>query len=146
MQIFLDYLLKKYEKEIYNLKIKIEDFKTLEHSTSSINCLFLTLIVKEFKPKRILEIGTFVGKSTYSISLACEENKQEYCIDTIDNKNNINHKRFEFNSNINFYIGHSSEILKKKKIEYDLVFIDGNLDFLTTSYLVKLCNKHENSN
>ena len=140
MQKYLDYLSEKYKDQLNILKKKIESFPTLKNSTSTEDCLFLSLVTKEIKPKRILEIGTFVGRSTYALNIACEQNNQNYLIDTIDIKNNINHHRFKLNKNIKFHIGHSREILKKFKNIYDLIFIDGNLDFETTKSLMELCS------
>jgi predicted O-methyltransferase YrrM len=47
------------------LKKKIQIFPNLECSTSDADCFFLALLVKKFRQINIIEIGTFVGKSTY---------------------------------------------------------------------------------
>jgi len=45
-----------------------EDWPDLSKTTSNEDCKFLKGLCQEFNPKKILEIGTFVGKSTYAMA------------------------------------------------------------------------------
>ena len=46
----------------------IKDWPDLSKSTSNEDCYFLKKMCEEYKPKKILEIGTFVGKSAYAMA------------------------------------------------------------------------------
>jgi len=84
-------------------------------------------ILKEAKPKKILEIGTAVGYSAIRFSEYLEENGY---IDTIERdeqrveeaKENI--KALNLENKINIYEGDALEILPTLTGPYDMVFID----------------------
>jgi hypothetical protein len=46
----------------------IKEWPDLTKSTSNEDCYFLKKMCEEYKPKKILEIGTFVGKSAYAMA------------------------------------------------------------------------------
>ena len=83
-------------------------------------------ILKEEKPKRILEIGTAVG---YSASCFVKY-AEDAIVDTIEldeerAKQAIeNVKKIGVDKNINIMIGNAVEILPTLSNEYDIVFID----------------------
>ena len=56
------------QKEIIKHNEKLGDIKRMQISISQ--CHFLHLLIKSSKIKKILEIGTFTGLSTLSMSLA----------------------------------------------------------------------------
>lgn len=70
--------------EFREIQAKINAFPTVKSSTSNNDNYFLALLIKKFRPTSILEIGTYVGKSAYSMAIACESNGLTYTIDTID--------------------------------------------------------------
>jgi len=84
-------------------------------------------ILKEIKPKKILEIGTAVGYSAMCFSEYLQEGGK---IDTIERdeerikeaKENI--KKVEVEEKINILEGDAVEILPTLKEKYDMVFID----------------------
>lgn len=84
-------------------------------------------ILKDVKPKRILEIGTAVGYSAIRFSEYLQENGS---IDTIERdkqrideaKQNI--KELNLEGKINIYEGDALEILPTLTGHYDVVFID----------------------
>ena len=84
-------------------------------------------ILKEEKPKRILEIGTAVG---YSASRFAEYTDEDCIIDTIEidevraNEAIENVKKIGVSERINIMIGNAVDILPTIKEEYDIVFID----------------------
>jgi len=65
----------------------IANYNTGSISLSSAFSLFL--LIKHFKPMRILEIGTFIGKSTISMASALEEFTDKGEIFTCDASNEI---------------------------------------------------------
>lgn len=84
-------------------------------------------ILKELKPKRILEIGTAVG---YSASMFAKATDDECIIDTIEideerakeAKENI--KKIGVENRINIIVGNAVDILPTLNHTYDIVFID----------------------
>ena len=84
-------------------------------------------ILKEVKPKRILEIGTAVGYSAICFSEYLSEDGQ---IDTIERdeeriieaKSNI--EKVGVSNKINIYSGDAVDILPTLNNKYDVVFID----------------------
>lgn len=84
-------------------------------------------ILKENKPKRILEIGTAVGYSAICFS---EYLAEDGIIDTIErdmeriSEAKINIKKVEVEDKINILEGDAVEILPTLDNKYDVVFID----------------------
>ena len=84
-------------------------------------------ILKEIKPKRILEIGTAVG---YSAMCFSEYLQKDGKIDTIERDKEriaearINIKNVGVEDKINIYEGDAVEILPTLNEKYDVVFID----------------------
>lgn len=84
-------------------------------------------ILKELKPKRILEIGAAVGYSAMCFSQYLESDGK---IDTIERDEEriaeakINFKNVEVEDKINLYEGDAVEILPTLNERYDMVFID----------------------
>lgn len=87
----------------------------------------LESILREVKPKRILEIGTAVGYSAICFS---EFLDAEGIIDTIErdearaNEAKENVKKVGVEDKINIFVGDAVEILPKFNNKYDIVFID----------------------
>ena len=84
-------------------------------------------ILKEIKPKKILEIGTAVGYSAICFSEYLQTNG---VIDTIERDNQrvieakINIEKVGVSSKINIYEGDAVEILPTLNEKYDVIFID----------------------
>lgn len=84
-------------------------------------------ILKQEKPKRILEIGTAVG---YSASMFAKFTDEDCIIDTIEiseeraKEAQENIEKIGVKERINIYIGNAVEILPTMNNEYDIVFID----------------------
>lgn len=84
-------------------------------------------ILKEEKPKRILEIGTAVG---YSATMFAKYTDEDCIIDTIEideerakeAKENI--EKIGVTDRINIMVGNAVDILPTISQEYDIVFID----------------------
>ncbi len=90
--------------------------------------LFIQMLCKMLKPKRVLEIGTFTGYSAICIARGIMPNgildtievndELEDTITSFFNKAKVNH-------NINLHIGDAISIIDTLDNLYDLVFIDG---------------------
>ena len=57
----------------------IKEWPDLKNSTSNEDCYFLKKMCEEYNPTKILEIGTFVGKSAYA--MAAGSNCMIYTVD-----------------------------------------------------------------
>ena len=102
----------------------IKSWPNTKDSTSNEDCYFLYEKCREYKPKKILEIGTLVGKSAYAMALGsdCE-------IHTIDKNRDrfVLHKGHE--QIIRYPETTSIDFWKKGIGGFDFVFVDGWLKF-----------------
>ena len=84
-------------------------------------------ILKDIKPKRILEVGCAVG---YSSSRFAEFTDEDCIIDTIEideEKAKVaiqNIRNIGLENRINIYIGDGVDIIPRLNFKYDMVFID----------------------
>lgn len=101
-------------------------------------------LIRELKPKKILEIGTHIGSSTISIALAMSHESNNNYLKTVDirdvndeslkpwvkyksknsPKNNL--KILKINELVNFDINDSINFFKNEDQKYDFIFLDGS--------------------
>ena len=118
------------QKEIISYNESLGDIKRMQISISQ--CHFLHLLVKTSKIKKILEIGTFTGLSTLTMSLALPDNGSVIALDKNQNTNEIAVNFFRKASQenkINTIIKPALESLKDlkdTKQKFDFVFIDAD--------------------
>ena len=118
------------QKEIISYNESLGDIKRMQISISQ--CHFLHLLVKTSKIKKILEIGTFTGLSTLTMSLALPDDGSIIALDKNQNTNEIavNFFRKAAQENkINTIIKPALESLKDlkdSKQKFDFVFIDAD--------------------
>ena len=132
-----------------------KDNKNIFHSSnkseaiSFIDQYLIKEIVTELKPKKILEIGTFIGASSLVIGKTLKILNVSFTIDTVD-INDVNSKDFKefinknyfidltpfeifkknhIENNINFFTYKSYDFFKMNKNKYDFIFIDGSHQF-----------------
>tara|TARA_B110000967_G_C18611948_1_gene424422 strand:- start:154 stop:651 length:498 start_codon:yes stop_codon:yes gene_type:complete len=83
--------------------------------------------MKYFKPLKVIEIGTFIGKSTVSMGYGIDTYSDNGEIVTCDMSNAINIP-FEGKTKITQFMKKSStEMLSELSGKYDLIFIDGRI-------------------
>jgi len=91
----------------------------------------LVNVIREVKPKRVLEIGTFIGYSTILIGKELETDAQLITIE-IDPKNaeiaKENIRRAEIPPKVEVLVGDAREIIPRLEGKFDLVFIDAEKD------------------
>ena len=118
------------QKEIILYNERLGKIKRMQIAISQ--CHFLHLIVKIAKIKKILEIGTFTGLSTVSMSLALPEDGQVFALDKNEDTNEVAlnfFKKAKQDRKIQTIIRpalESLQIFKKRKDKFDLVFIDAD--------------------
>ena len=118
------------QKEIILYNERLGKIKRMQIAISQ--CHFLHLIVKIAKIKKILEIGTFTGLSTLSMSIALPEDGQVVALDKNEETNKVAlnfFKKAKQDSKIQTIIRpalESLKIFKDQNKKFDLVFIDAD--------------------
>ena len=118
------------QKEIITHNQELGDIKRMQISISQ--CHFLHLLIKSSKIKKILEIGTFTGLSTLSMSLALPEDGSVIALDKNQetSKTALNFfKKAGQENKIKLIIATALESLNNlndQKQKFDLVFIDAD--------------------
>ena len=126
------------QKEIIAYNETLGDVKRMQISVSQ--CHFLHLMIKTCNAKNILEIGTFTGLSTLSMSLALSD---EGSIIALDKNLETNKIALDFfnkanqNKKIKTIVKPALDSLndiKKENILFDIVFIDADKTNYTNYY------------
>ena len=126
------------QKEIIDYNETLGDVKKMQISVSQ--CHFLCLMIKTCNAKNILEIGTFTGLSTLSMSLALPDEGSIIALDKNleTNKVALNFfKKANQNKKIKTIIKPALDSLndiKKENIFFDIVFIDADKTNYTNYY------------
>ena len=136
------------QKEIITHNEGLGDIKRMQISVSQ--CHFLHLLIKSSKIKKILEIGSFTGLSTLSMSLALPEDGLVIALDKNQetSKTAVNFfKKASQENKINLIIAPALESLKSlndKNQKFDLVFIDADKENYKNyyNYSVELVDKN----
>ena len=135
------------QKEIISYNETLGDIKRMQISVSQ--CHFLHLIIKISNAKNILEIGTFTGLSTLSMSLALPADGFIISLDKNLETNKIAQdffKKANQNEKIKTIIKPALDALndiKKKNIFFDIIFIDADKNNYNNYYerAIKLVKK-----
>ena len=118
------------QKEIILHNEGLGDIKRMQISISQ--CHFLHLLIKSSKIKKILEIGTFTGLSTLSMSLALPDDGSVIALDKNQetSRTAVNFfKKADQENKIKLIIAPALESLNnlnEQKQKFDLVFIDAD--------------------
>jgi len=130
------------QKEIISYNTSLGDIKRMQISISQ--CHFLHLIIKASNAKRILEIGTFTGLSSLTMSLALPNDGRLVTLDKNKDTNKIASNFFEKanqQDKIVSILGSALESLsnlKKKGKKFDLIFIDADKENYKNYYIQAL--------
>ena len=126
------YSLHPIQKEIISYNERLGDIKRMQIAVSQ--CHFLQLIIKVSNSKKILEVGTFTGLSTLSMSLALPDDGSLIALDKNIETNKIATDFFmkaNQEKKIKTIIKPALESileLKKENNVFDIVFIDADKD------------------
>ena len=126
----LSYNLHPIQQEIIQYNDSLGDIKRMQISVSQ--CHFLHLIIKVSKMKNVLEIGTFTGLSTLSISLALPDNGSLIALDKNESTNKVAvdffkkaNQEIKIKTIIKPALDSLNQLKKNNKI-FDMVFIDAD--------------------
>jgi len=118
------------QKEIISYNESLGDIKRMQISISQ--CHFLHLLIKTSKIKKVLEIGTFTGLSTLSMSLALPKDGLVVALDKNQETDEIAvnfFRKASQDNKINTIIKPALESLKDlkdTKQKFDFIFIDAD--------------------
>jgi len=147
-------LYEEYGSELSYLSSKLAEFSDIVHknvdtgmqdSTGGSDCNFLYLLIRKFKPKVIVEIGTWIGSTCFSMAQAVRKNGVGKIV-TIDIKNACQIPS-EYDDIIEYNPNTYSSVVLDRMIkageQIDLMFNDGMVD----EFGMKLINQlfHVNS-
>jgi len=111
------------------------NWETGTGAVSMLDCIFLTMLVKKLKPKKIFEIGTWFGTSAGILSSALDNDVKIYTCDTTNVYTNLD----KYKNSIVFCNTHSSNVvgfLKENDFKVDFVFADGVLSTSDADWLL----------
>ena len=136
------------QREIISYNETLGDIKRMQISVSQ--CHFLHLMIKISNAKNVLEIGTFTGLSTLSMSLALPEDGSVIALDKNLETNKIAQDFFNKanqEEKIKTIIKPALDSLidiKKENIFFDIIFIDADKTNYTNYYetVIKLVKKN----
>ena len=136
------------QKEIILHNENLGDIKRMQIAVSQ--CNFLHLIIKISNIKKILEIGTFTGLSTLSMSLAIPDDGKLIALDKNEKTSEIANNFFKKANQENKIkiitkpALESLNDLKKNNNKFDLVFIDADKENYKNyyNYSVELVDKN----
>ena len=120
------------QREIISYNEGLGDIKRMQISKSQ--CQFLELIINVSNSKKILEIGTFTGLSTLSMSLALPDEGTIIALDKNIETNKIANdffKKAKQDKKIKTIVKPALETLeelKKNNLIFDIIFIDADKD------------------
>ena len=132
------YSLHTVQKEIIKYNDGLGEIKKMQIAVSQ--CQFLHLIIKLAKVNSILEIGTFTGLSTISMSLALAENGTIIALDKNEKKNTVAvnfFKKAKQEKKITTIIKPAMESLnelKNKNKKFDMILIDADKENYSNYY------------
>ncbi len=96
-------------------------------TTSYSDCSFLSLLILEYKPKNIMEIGTWVGTTSYAMT----STSKDVTVYTCDNNDRFVNLNLEQNNRIKIHPKtYSTEFLKNlltQNIKFDMIFNDASI-------------------
>lgn len=90
---------------------------------------FLSMVSRMIKPKKILEIGTFVGYSALCLAKGLAEDGILHTIEKREEDAKIAQSFFNrsvFKDKIQLHIGNASDVLNKLYVDWDLIFVDAD--------------------
>lgn len=95
-------------------------------------------IIREVKPKRVLEVGTLIGYSAVLIGKELDTDARLITIEIHSDEAKIareNIKKAHIPPRVEVIVGNANDVLRKQSGKFDVVFIDAE----KTEYLAYLC-------
>jgi predicted O-methyltransferase YrrM len=141
MKQFVETLFRRHRERLLDDYPRLLDLwkeRIQRRSTSLQDCLFLYLLVKEFRPKVIFEVGTFVGTTAVFMAEASELQATLYTCDMREAY--VQQPRYEgvIVPMLGTHSARASKELRRKGVEIDLVFADGRVDWRTGRHIAAM--------
>lgn len=116
----------------------------MAYNTGSVNfatVMLLYVLIRNIKPQRIFEVGTFIGKSTLAMALACDRNGRPAEILTCDGSNDFHLPKLAATPIQGFSKTPSTAVLQAmadKSVMVDVVHIDGRVSVADLDLLERI--------
>ena len=107
----------------------IKDHAEAHMLSGPVQGTFLTMLSKMIKPKRILEVGTFVGYSAICLAKGLEEGGVLHTIEKREQDAELSKQYIErspYKNHIIVHTGEASILIDKIEEDWDLIFIDAD--------------------
>jgi len=115
----------------FDTSISLENLRVYaSYNTGSISlsqAYLLYLVTKFFNPKKVIEVGTFIGRSTIAMALGMESQRNNGEIHTCDSSNDIILPYYGSTDIIQYRRQTSVDMLKQLTPSFDFVFLDGRV-------------------
>lgn len=113
-----------------------ENHKEAHMLSGPLQGAFLSMVSRMIKPKKILEIGTFVGYSALCLAKGLGKGCELHTLEKRKEDADIAQAYFDrskFNDQIHLHVGDASVLIEQLELEWDLIFVDadktGYLDY-----------------
>lgn len=140
-----------YYSDLYKAVIKTsrfvepnKKFKLVKHhrvdykimGSNPVSLQFISFLIKLLRPKKILEIGTFIGISAMEFSSSSSKETKIYTLEKFDEFADIALKNFSVNNfkNIKLIRGDANKNIQNLKDQFDFIFLDGNKENYLSLY------------
>ncbi len=139
----MEKLIKRYEEDFSHFEKQRAEIRRLWNISVETG-KFIYQQILNYQPKKIVEIGTSNGYSTFWISLAAEKINADFITIEVDEKRQkMALENLKKRKNITFLLGKAEDIIPKLESEIDFVFIDaGKIGYINyLKLLLPILNK-----
>ena len=133
------------KSSFYSSSLNLENLRVhANYNTGSISisqAYLLYLVTKFFNPQKVIEVGTFIGRSTIAMAMGIESKRKDGEIHTCDSSNDILLPYYGSTSIIQYPRQTSVDMLKQLTSTFDFVFLDGRVQSEDLKLLDSLIHK-----
>lgn len=130
----------------YSSSINLEDLRReADYNTGSISisqAYLLYLVTKFFNAQKVIEVGTFIGRSTLAMAMGIDAKRYSGEIHTCDSSNNIKIPYKGTTSIVQYPKQTSTDMFKQLTSTFDFIFLDGRVQPDDLKLLPSLIHKN----